>query len=203
MNINPRDPKNIAIAALSTALLGGSLWAFQPWLLFVDKPVDDVLPVSVTQQVAAPMSPEAAASTAAGEQRGATTEVAQAAPAETQTGPVVLNTGQFISHEHETTGTASIIRNENGQHQLVFENLNTSNGPDVHVWVSAGEVVEGLAGFKSADAHERIDLGVIKGNKGNQVYDLPADFDASKWKSIDLWCDRFNVSFGAAPLNAV
>lgn len=203
MTINPRVSKNIAIAVLSTALLGGALYAFQPWLLFVDQHVDDPLPVSVSQQVAAPMNPEAAASTAAGEQRGSTTEVAQTAPAAAQSGPVVLHTGQFISHEHETTGTASIIRNENGQHQLVFENLNTSNGPDVHVWVSAGEVVEGLAGFKSAGDHERIDLGIIKGNKGNQVYDLPADFDVSKWKSIDLWCDRFNVSFGAAPLNTV
>ena len=83
---------------------------------------------------------------------------------------------------------------------LTLENLDTSNGPDVHVWLSAAHVVEGTGGWYTAGSADHYDLGLIKGNQGNQVYEVPADVDLSLYKSVDLWCVQFSVSFGAAEL---
>jgi hypothetical protein len=45
-----------------------------------------------------------------------------------------------------------------------------------------------------------VNLGRLKGNQGNQNYRIPADVDLSRYTSVSIWCDRFNVSFGAAEL---
>lgn len=44
------------------------------------------------------------------------------------------------------------------------------------------------------------DLGPIEGNLGNRAYEIPAGVDLSGYRSVSLWCVRFSVSFGAAPL---
>lgn len=116
--------------------------------------------------------------------------------------PVELSHGALISHEHETTGTVRVIQLPDGARQLAIENLDTTNGPDVHVWLSAGPVVEGFDGWFTAGGHAYVDLGKIKGNQGNQVYDIPADVDLSTYPTVDLWCVQFAVSFGAAALTA-
>jgi hypothetical protein len=45
-----------------------------------------------------------------------------------------------------------------------------------------------------------LNLGPLKGNKGNQTYELPAGFDPEKYRSISIWCKRFSVNFATAPL---
>jgi hypothetical protein len=45
-----------------------------------------------------------------------------------------------------------------------------------------------------------LNLGRLKGNQGNQNYELPADFDPSTYRSISVWCQRFSVNFATAPL---
>jgi hypothetical protein len=111
---------------------------------------------------------------------------------------VVLSSGTFVSQAHATTGTATIIENSDGTRVLALENLDTSNGPDVHVWLSAADAVEGSNGQTGSSAY--LDLGLIKGNQGNQVYDIPADADLSAYRSVSLWCVQFSVGFGAAQL---
>ena len=111
-----------------------------------------------------------------------------------------LATGSLISHEHETSGTVRVIQHPDGSRQLALENLQTTNGPDVHVWLSAGPVVEGFDGSFKAGGHPYVDLGMIKGNQGNQLYDIPADVDLAAYPTVDLWCVQFSVSFGAAAL---
>ncbi|WP_306926962.1 DM13 domain-containing protein [Arthrobacter globiformis] len=93
-----------------------------------------------------------------------------------------------------------IIQQPGGKLVLTLENLDTSNGPDVHVWLSAADVVEGTAGWFTAGSAAHFDLGMIKGNLGNQVYAIPEDVDLAKYRSVDLWCVQFSVSFGAAQL---
>ncbi len=83
---------------------------------------------------------------------------------------------------------------------LAIENLDTSNGPDVHVWLSAADAVEGFDGWFLAGGADYYDLGMIKGNQGNQLYDIPADVDLSAYRSVSLWCVQFSVGFGAAQL---
>jgi hypothetical protein len=186
-----RRIRTIAAAVAVVGLVIG-LVVFKPWLLFVDVRVDEKLPIvapSTGQPQPSPFnSPPVPLTPAA----------TSAAPAK----PVQLAAGTLISHEHATTGTVRIIRQPDGLRVLTLENLDTSNGPDVHVWLSAAHVVEGTDGWYTAGSADHFDLGVIKGNQGNQVYEIPAEVDLSKYKSVDLWCVQFSVSFGAAELAA-
>jgi hypothetical protein len=161
---------------------------FQLWLLFIDVRVDDEIPTVTDAASPAASAPATSPSDV--------TPTAAPAPA----GPVELASGTLISHEHETTGTVRVIELPDGTRQLALENLSTTNGPDVHVWLSAGPVVEGFDGWFTAGGHPYVDLGMIKGNQGNQVYDIPADVDLSAYPTVDLWCVQFAVSFGAAAL---
>src|SRR5262249_24833688 len=45
-------------------------------------------------------------------------------------------------------------------------------------------------------------LGSLKGNVGDQNYELPADIDLAKYRAVTIWCKRFSVNFGTAPLTA-
>lgn len=184
----------LAIAAVIGALvLVVGLVVFKPWLLFVDVRVDEALPT-----VAAPAPSPTSASDPSPGGSPSPSDV-PAAPA----GPVELAAGSLISHEHATTGTVRIVEQPDGTRVLTLENLDTSNGPDVHVWLSAADVVEGTAGWYTAGGAEYYDLGLIKGNQGNQVYTIPADVDLAKYKAVDLWCVQFGVSFGAAQLASI
>jgi len=76
----------------------------------------------------------------------------------------------------------------------------TSNGPDVRVYLVAASDVQGEAAAKQAGF---VDLGALKGNIGDQNYDLPAGLDLSRYRAVSIWCRRFSVNFGAAPLEAM
>ncbi len=78
--------------------------------------------------------------------------------------------------------------------------LETSNGPDVHVWLSAGPVVEGRDGWYTAASYDHVDLGPCAVTSATS-YDIPAEVDLSTFRTVDLWCERFGVSFGAAALS--
>lgn len=183
-----------AIAAVVIAL-GIALAVFKPWLLFVNTEVNDVIP-----SAAAPTSTALTDGATSATIDAATSEQPASQPADA--GPKVVSQGEFVSHEHHTSGTVKVFELPDGTHQLALENLDTSNGPDVQVWFSKGPVVEGLAGLTTAGQYEHLAIAPIKGNKGNQVYDLPADFRPADWPTLDLWCEDFSVSFGAAALSA-
>ncbi|UKA53855.1 DM13 domain-containing protein [Arthrobacter sp. FW305-BF8] len=184
MEARTRQRRWLIAAAAGAVVLAVGLAFFKPWLLFVDVLVDEQLPTVVTS----PAAPSA------------TGEPSSGTPTAEPAGPVQLAEGTFISHEHATTGTVRIIQQPGGKRVLTLENLDTSNGPDVHVWLSAADVVEGTAGWFTAGSAEYFDLGMIKGNQGNQVYALPDELDLARFKSVDLWCVQFSVSFGAAQL---
>ena len=187
-----RRRRFLTIAAGLVAVVGLVIGfvVFKPWLLFVDVRVDEKLPIVATSTEQAEPSPFASSAVPV------TPAATSAAPA----APVQLAAGTLISHEHATTGTVRIIQQPDGLRVLTLENLDTSNGPDVHVWLSAAHVVEGTGGWYTAGSADHYDLGLIKGNQGNQVYEVPADVDLSLYKSVDLWCVQFSVSFGAAEL---
>ncbi len=113
-------------------------------------------------------------------------------------GATTLANGTFKSLAHETTGTATIYRLADGKQTLRLADFETSNGPDVHVYLTAAEIEKGSDAVKSAGF---IDLGSMKGNKGDQNYDIPLNTDLSKYKFATIWCARFGVNFGTAPLS--
>ncbi|RZT79348.1 electron transfer DM13 [Micromonospora violae] len=181
-----RSPVVRAGLAAAVVVVMLALYWFQPWKLFTDTYVDEAVPHAVTTSAA----PAPASATPA-----------SAAP--TPEGNTILTVGEFITHEHRTTGSAEIHRLADGRHQLVIRDLNTSNGPDLRVWLTDQPVTRGVAGWRVFDDGEWVELARLKGNKGNQVYDLPASVDPRDFRSVSIWCKRFAVSFGAADLKGV
>ncbi len=110
-----------------------------------------------------------------------------------------LESGTFHSVLHPTKGTATVYRVADGGRILRFTNFTTSNGPDVHVYMVAEDDANDSASVPSAGY---IDLGIIKGNIGDQNYPLGPGVDLSKYRTVSVWCKRFSVNFGAAPLSA-
>ena len=111
--------------------------------------------------------------------------------------PQPIVSGQFYSILHPTAGTATIYRMGDGTRVLRFTGFSTSNGPDVHVYMVASDDAKDIATVKQAGF---IDLGVIKGNIGDQNYTLGDELDLAKYRSVSIWCKRFAVNFGAAAL---
>jgi hypothetical protein len=109
----------------------------------------------------------------------------------------ILESGTFYGVMHPTTGTATIYHLGDGDHILRFTNFRTSNGPDVHVYLVAADDARDNVSVKRAGF---IDLGSIKGNIGDQNYALGSDVDLSKYRTVSVWCKRFSINFGVAPL---
>ena len=97
--------------------------------------------------------------------------------------------GAFESDAHPTAGTASVLGNGTGQRFLRFENFETDNGPDLNVY---------LVNSSTGDVSDFIDLGDLKGNIGDQNYEIPEGVDLSVYDEVVIWCVRFGVGFGDA-----
>ena len=115
-----------------------------------------------------------------------------------QTGKIVA-TGTFHGAAHSTSGRATVYSGENGALNLRLTNFKTSNGPNLHVLLIAASDAEDNEDFLKKGV-ERVDLGALKGNEGDQNYAIPAGTDLEKYKAVSIFCERFNVNFGAAPL---
>ncbi|MFE0314675.1 DM13 domain-containing protein [Streptomyces albogriseolus] len=178
-------PLGIGVLLVVVATAGFGLYWFQPWKLWQDQTVEEALPTA--QATPGPAEEQAA---------GAEPSGAPSSPA----GPRTLAAGELISHEHATSGTVKLVRLDDGSHVVRLENLDTSNGPDLRVWLTDAPVKEGQAGWHVFDDGEYVSLGKLKGNKGSQNYAVPNDVDPSRFTSVSIWCDRFDVSFGAAEL---
>jgi hypothetical protein len=176
----------VLVGILAVGAVFGLYW-FQPWKLVTDRVVSESLST---------VSPATPGSTPAGSPptpSGATQSAAHA-------GPALVSRGTFITHEHETSGTARIIRLGDGSHRLELVGLSTSNGPDLRVWLTDQPVRAGTAGWHVFDDGAWVELGRLKGNRGDQAYAIPAGVDPARFVSVSIWCRRFAVSFGAAPL---
>lgn len=99
--------------------------------------------------------------------------------------------GSFIGRAHPTTGLAKVITDGN-QRFLRFEGFETDNGPDLNVYLATGS--------PDGSPEDFIDLGDLKGNIGDQNYELPDDVDLDRYTTVFIWCVRFSVAFGTAPL---
>ena len=92
---------------------------------------------------------------------------------------------------HKAEGLAKILTLSNGSQILRLEDFRSTNGPDVHLYLSTNK-----------QASDFIDLGRLKANIGNQNYQIPLDTDFNKYKYVLIWCQPFSVLFGSAQLNS-
>jgi hypothetical protein len=113
--------------------------------------------------------------------------------------PATLAMGKFHSNAHDTKGNAAVIDLGGGRRVLRLTDFATSNGPDVRIYLVAAPDVQDDATVKRAGF---VELGVMKGNIGDQNYEIPASIDLANYRTVTVWCRRFSVNFGSAPLAA-
>ena len=103
-----------------------------------------------------------------------------------------LPSGKFVGTGdgiHEAEGDAKILEIEDGTQFVRLENFKSTNGPDLYVYLATDD-----------KASEFVSLGLLKGNIGNQNYEIPDDVDLSKYNKVLIWCKAFGVLFGSAEL---
>ena len=126
------------------------------------------------------------------------TPAATAAPTATpHTGPAAVATGMFRDADdfHRGSGSATMFRGPDGNHILRFEDFMVTNGPALSVLLSQATGIT-----SSENLGEYLDLGPLKGNIGNQNYDVPAGTDVAAYQTVVIYCVPFRVVFATAPL---
>jgi hypothetical protein len=173
-------------AAVAVALLAGVVVVvvalYQPQKLFIETTVDEALPSAATASPA-PTSAPAAAATASTTSAARTRELAM---------------GELRGLAHRGSGRVRLLELADGARVLRLEGLNVENGPDLHVYLAEAPADADPAQF----GRRFVDLGLLKGNHGNQNYRLPAGADPARFRSAVIWCKRFAVGFAVAPLTA-
>ena len=143
------------------------------------------------------MADDEAAMQATAEPTAEATAEATAEPTATPAGPTTLKSGAFRAADNtvSATGTAAAIQLEDGSRILRFEQFEVTPGPDLYViLVPKADVLS------EADNAGYVNLGVLKGNVGDQNYTIPPDLDlSSDWTAV-VWCKDFDHNFGIAPL---
>jgi hypothetical protein len=126
-------------------------------------------------------------------------KVNEPAPFASTSDPQPVSTGRLEGKAHPTMGRATIYKSPNGAQYLRLTDFTTSNGPDVHV-VLARSDDPGLSQTILKTNLDSIELGTLKGNQGDQNYDLPAVVDLAKYSAVVIYCERFHAIFGLARL---
>ena len=118
----------------------------------------------------------------------------EAMPEET---PEVVKSGEFTDFDdfHKGRGTATVYKLVDETQVLRLEGFEVTNGPDLHVLLVPHGDSEGLD-----DLTGYVDLGSLKGNLGDQNYDIPDNIDISEYGSVVIYCEPFHVIFSIAAL---
>lgn len=206
--------RKLLIIVVVVAVVAVALAVTKPWLYFVNREVNEAFPglTDAQRQAVANMPDEEkqalidmANSTrkmvedTAIAQSGADNVVPsaeQAMPPDMPDEPTVLLMGSFIDIDpiHGAEGSATIYELPDGNRVLRFEGFRSKNGPDLHVYLSTEAPTSTFAGLGADEIH----LGALKGNVGNQNYDVPAEVDLSQYRSVVIYCVPFRVVFSTA-----
>ena len=155
--------------ALTTMVVGGVLLHTST----VDRVVDERV---LTAAAPSPQAAEAAEAAGAAEAAMAVADVR------------VVATGTFRGQAHPAVGTATVLERADGSRVLTLTGFATDPGPDLRVR---------LVPRAGADAGQGADLGALKGNRGDQQYDVPRGAAVG---AVVVWCRAFSVAFGEAAL---
>lgn len=190
--------KKTLIGVAVIVVIAGAAFAW--WLLsplFLNTTVEEEFPFSATADMPVGMTQTEAEDIMQGmakvdmeEMEDMPDEMAQA---------VALASGMFRDADsfHKGSGTATIYRLPDGSGALRFENLDVTNGPDLRVLLSTHPDPQNKAELNEAGY---IHIEKLKGNRGNQNYELPADADLESFGSVIIYCMPFHVIFSVAPL---
>jgi hypothetical protein len=193
MNLFNRRNVTIAAIVIGIPALVVAWWLGSP--LFLDSEVNEAFPVpaAADNQTEVESTVTTQGTTATTAPTASTT-----ATSEPTAGPTALLAGEFrdADSSHQGTGTATIYELEDGSTLLRFEDFEVTNGPDLHVYLVPNEnptTSEDLGGY--------VDLGSLKGNIGDQNYEVPDGVDISEFGSVVIYCVPFHVFFSIASLS--
>ena len=185
-----RNHKKAAIAGGAAVVVVVAVLAFGVFgvhTLFIDDKVSEANPF---EDQAPPVT-----TTVAGESEPDAAPTETTAPAEPEI--VTLASGQFESRDHPSSGLATVITDGDRTFLRFEDDFATDNGPDLNVYLSTAPITSDSGAFDD----DFIDLGNLKGNIGSQNYELDPSIDVGDCQSVVVWCVRFGVAFGAAPLD--
>jgi Electron transfer DM13 len=126
-------------------------------------------------------------------------KVDEPVPFAATTDPQPLYTGRLEGKAHQTSGRGTVYKTSDGKQFLRLTDFSTSNGPDVHVILARSDD-ENLTQEIVKGQLDSVELGSLKGNQGDQNYDLPASVDLHKYNAAVIYCERFHAVFGVARL---
>ena len=120
-------------------------------------------------------------------------------PTQSVAEPLKLKSGSFADQDsiHKGSGQAIIYQGADGSHLLRLENLNVTNGPDLHVLMSPHPNPDNR---DEVMAEGSFSLGPLKGNRGNQNYPIPDGLNIAAQESVIIYCMPFHVIFSVAML---
>jgi hypothetical protein len=107
----------------------------------------------------------------------------------------ILHVGEFVGVNdgvHNAEGQVKVLELNDSTNFLRLEDFKATNGPDLYVYLSTEK-----------SASDFVNLGRLKGNVGNQNYEIPQGTDLSKYATVLIWCQAFSVLFGSAELEQV
>jgi hypothetical protein len=201
-----RGKTKIAISVIIAAIaIPIAIYTISP--LFVSTVVDEPIPVSAAsefqkymnlteeerKQAAENMSREQAISIGimAAKQNITINENINTSIAQQSTNNILSGTFEGIGDGfHKVEGVANVIRLGSGAEILRLENFKATNGPDLYVYLSTDK-----------SASDFVNVGRLKGNIGNQNYEIQAGTDLSKYNTVLVWCRAFSFLFGSAQLS--
>ena len=183
--------KKIVIIILTLSVLALGYWLISP--LFLNKTINETIDLQTNLEDQLDGNDMEEFKDAMKDMK--IVDVEERMPEEVSTNSI-LSSGNVISVGHEGEGIAHVVELGNSnEHILRFENLDVLNGPDLRVLLSENTNVR-----QSEDLGEYIEIGKLKGNKGNQNYEIPSDIDISKYKTVVIYCKPFHVVFNVAEL---
>ena len=167
--------------SISIAALGIFAWLafgfFGIQALFYDRVVDEALPAIVLQ---------------AATQEDMNTNTSK-----------VLGRGSFQQGDSTYIIAGNAVLSEvDGKRMVSFTNFTVTNGPDLFVYLVKTNSTDNQTVKSTAKAGDFVNIAVLKGNIGNQNYEIPADLNLADYQTVSIWCRRFGRNFGAAYLKS-
>ena len=185
-----------AVAALVAAVvLALGWWLLSP--LFLNTTVHEEFPFSATADMPVGMTRSEAENIMSGMAKVDMEEMEKMPDEMAEAEKIVSGMFRDADSFHKGSGVATIYRLPSGEGALRFEDLNVTNGPDLRVLLSTHPDPKNKAELNDAGY---VHIEKLKGNRGNQNYELPDDADLESFGSVIIYCMPFHVIFSVAPL---
>lgn len=103
----------------------------------------------------------------------------------------MVRTGEFSGlSKHKTSGTVTVSKTDEGYVITLEDNFKFDGAPDPKVALG-----------KDGKFDPSTLIRLLDSNSGKQSYIVPASIDVSLFNEVYIWCEKYSVGLGVAPLN--